>query len=78
VPGDKWLILGTDLGNNEEQDHIPPDLSGTNVLVFQYCTSAVACRDTKNAWAGVFKDAHASSWNFLDPGEAQNAASPWS
>lgn len=77
--GEKWLILGTDLGNNEQIDHIPPDLTGVHVMVMNlYCTSAIACQATKNTWTGIFTRAHAASITFLDPEASQASSSPWS
>lgn len=78
VPGDKWLILATDLGNNSTRDAVLPDLTGVHVIVELYSPSAVASHDTQVAWQGVFRRAHVASIQFLDPAAAQTAASPWS
>ena len=77
--GEKWLILATDLGNNEEIDAIPPDLSGVHVLVMDlYCIDAVECQSTKDTWSSILKNASAASITYLDPEASQTFSSPWS
>jgi hypothetical protein len=78
VNGTKYVVLSTDMDNNSSIDRVLPDLSGIHVLGFLYCTSAVACQRTKDAWAGVLHQAHVASIDWFDPEQAQSVPNPWS
>jgi hypothetical protein len=79
-PGEKYLIIDSDMQNNTNIDYTSDfestkALQGVNVhVIYYFCTVAGSCQNLQAQWTGVFKGSGAASVQFDDP--AQSDALP--
>lgn len=79
--GVRFLVLATDLDNNDWSQFVQGDINLKNVrvrVIFHYCANAPACASIDAGWRQVFWVAGSRDIRFLDPGQSLAAPSLFS